>query len=285
MKILFQGGYKAKRDPVENEAIVSQYTKVLAQKVIEYDFHIVTTWLREYDKLLADQIIKQLNYDKLKIKKHLTYFLSDKIKERPQYGIVKRYKAPKYWTSERTLAVTFADAVIIIGGGKGTADTLEKCLLSKKPLFIAYQVKGFPTEVWENYSDNFHYIEEGDADYITDENLTPEEFFDKSFQIIKQLNEKVELEPDNEAPSIRLDIHALRMMVATGDTDKAIAKLLKEAQHIDAGLMNELIAISGWLHQIRKDQSLGLADRSEEERRITISFLNILSDIQGMDYD
>jgi hypothetical protein len=48
------------------------------------------------------------------------------------------------------LYIQEADVVIGIGGGKGTADCIEKALLAKKPVFVACAIEGASTYVWEN---------------------------------------------------------------------------------------------------------------------------------------
>ncbi len=283
MKILFQGGYNTKRDREENEDLVREYVEALAGKVLQYNQHLVMTWGRDEDALLARLIAEKLNFDHRAIKRHLTFYLSDKNEASPEYGVVRRYQAPPYWTGERTLAVAFSDAVLVIGGARGAADAMEKAFLSRKPVFVAYRIKGFPAEVWNNYADDYYYLEPGDADFMTDENIRPEEFFDQVFGIIVKMENARRPDGLPVQEGITLpEIERLRELVAQGKTDEAIAAALKSARFMDPGLYNEILFLSSWLNTIRKDENLGLSDRSEEERRITLTFLKILTDMEGV---
>ncbi len=281
MKLLFQGSFKADRDRPENEALVREYVAVLAKKIVEYQQHIVTVWVRDYDEMLARGIFEELGEDRKAIKKYLTFFLSDKNENHPDYGIVKRFQAPKYWSEERTLAVSFCDGLVVVGGGKGTADSIEKAILSKKPIFIAYKIKGYPTEIWDRFSEGYYYNEPGDADFITDENITPEEFFDHAFQIIQKMESKTNDKPNSStARTTGIDVAAMRDLVAIGKLEEAIDTTYDYAKVTDQGLMNQIIVLSGQLKALRRNRSLGLEDKSTEEARIMLAFLGILSDLE-----
>ncbi|MCB0639889.1 MAG: hypothetical protein KDC54_24875 [Lewinella sp.] len=287
MKILFQGSYNAKRDPKGNRLLVIEYTKRLARKVIENDQHIVTTYLRDTDKILAEEICRLLDYDAQRIKRHLTYYLPDKLEEHPPYGIVRRFQTPDYWASERTLAVAFCDALMVIGGGRGTADSMEKAFLSQKPIFIAYQIKGYPTEVWDIQAHDYFYLEPGDADFITDGNLSTEEFFDHSFAIIDQLESAGQGPIDDQpekARSMVFPFLELRQLVAKGYIDRALKRSLDFANTIDQGLANQLTTLSGSYHIQRRSRSMGITEKNEQLNRIMLAFLEILTEIEEMDF-
>jgi len=190
MKILFQGGWKAGRDPEENKETISEYCETLAKYIVENNHQIVLTSNWRYDKTIADKIIEISNEQNKQIKDHLMYLLSEREKEIPSKGRVIKFEPTKWWIEERTYCIQQTDALIAIGGGKGTYDCVEKSFLSGKPVFVAAAISSPATSAWRRHKKSYKYINEGDADFIDDINNTPEEFFQEVFKIINTMAEK-----------------------------------------------------------------------------------------------
>jgi len=64
------------------------------------------------------------------------------------------------------MSISYSDAPIVVGGGRGTADSIEKAILSDIPVFIAYQIKGYSTETFDYFANDYHYLEKGDANFL-----------------------------------------------------------------------------------------------------------------------
>ena len=189
MKILFQGGWKTKRDRADTKGTISEYCEVLAQYIIANNHQIILASNREFDKLIAAKIVEAANAKKANVKDHLLFLLPDRIKSLPSIGRVKTFEATRWWIEERTYLVQEADAVVAIGGGKGTFDCVEKAFLSGKPVFVAAVIPCKSTEAWKRRKNYYKYIVAGDADFQDDLNITPDEFFDNVFRILNSLAE------------------------------------------------------------------------------------------------
>ena len=53
MKILFQGGWKIKRDQPQTKSIIEEYCKTLAKFIVESNHTIVLTSNRDFDELIS----------------------------------------------------------------------------------------------------------------------------------------------------------------------------------------------------------------------------------------
>lgn len=183
MRILFQGGWRQGRDP-NIRPLIESYCKSFAEKIACSQHHLILTSTGTFERLIADHIAEQANRIGRDIKSSLTYLLTDRIKEVPSKGRVIRFNRPRWWLEERTYFIQQCDAVMAIGGGKGTSDCIQKAFLAGKPVFVAYSIPCPASKTWEKRPSNYHYISEGDSDFISDINTSPDEFIDQAFKII-----------------------------------------------------------------------------------------------------
>lgn len=189
MKILFQGGWRTKRDPIDTKGPIYKYCESLAKYIVAKNHQIVLVSHRECDKLIAKKVAEAANDKKASVKNHLLFLLPDRIKTIPSIGRVKTFDATRWWIEERTYFVQEADAVVAIGGGRGTFDCVEKAFLAGKPVFVAAAIPCRATEAWKRRKNSYQYIVPGDSDFQDDLNITPDEFFDNVFAILNSLAE------------------------------------------------------------------------------------------------
>lgn len=282
MKILYQGGFKQRNDDIYRKTDFLKYIDEFARQLVRYNHQVVLTDDWEYDNLIAEKVLENLNGDLKASRKYVLYYLSERVKSVPSIGMVKKYKAPKYWTNERTIQTQFSDCLLVIGGGKGTGDCMEKAFLSKKPIFIAYSVSDYPSTVWDEHAGNYFYLKEGDSDFITDLNQTPEDFFFEVFNVINQLEVKGKTsEGQMESKSSSQKITQIRKLISDGLLEKSIESLMDSSKNIDAGLSNQIIILAGQYRSISRNKNLGLGEKSEEEARIMLAVLNILDELHS----
>lgn len=186
MKILFQGGWKAGRDEGKKE--IDLYGRAFAKYAVTNNHQIVLAYFRNHEKVIADEIAKVATEQGKDVKKHLLFLLPDTEKEIPTIGRVKKYSKKKWYSQQRTYLIQSVDAVLTIGGGKGTYDSIERAILSDKPVFVTGFIPGKIKSLWSNHAD-YHYFEEGDADFLTDLNSNPDEFFTNVFEILETYND------------------------------------------------------------------------------------------------
>lgn len=187
MKILFQGGWTEGRDPYETREPIREYCHSLARHVVASRHAIVLTSSRDYDKLIADEIVKRAKEVGKNVKDHLVYLLSENATPLPNEGRVIRFPDRYWWIEERTYCVQETDALIAVGGGRGTYDSVEKALLSNKPVFVAGAIPSKATRAWRNRVASYKYVENGDSTFLDDANITADEFFDHVFSILDKL--------------------------------------------------------------------------------------------------
>jgi len=209
------------------------------------------------------------------------FLLPEDCTDIPKFGVVKRYDVPRYWSFVRTYIVSLCDILITIGGSEGTADCIEKAMLCKKPVFIAHKIEGYPKEIWERYyiDEKRYYIQEEDAEYILDYNLSIPEFYNQSFNIIS----KYKVGYPNyffDREHQRKVIKKWRDLVATGKLNDALKDTRKISERVDDGLRDELILLQSQLCDIDKEASLGIAERREEESRIKLAYLEIVDELE-----
>jgi hypothetical protein len=83
------------------------------------------------------------------------------------------------------------DAVVAIGGGRGTFDCVEKAFLSQKPVFVAKAIACKAASAWNSRAAGYKYLVDGDAEPFDDLNVTPDEFFKHVFDIVNRLSDLV----------------------------------------------------------------------------------------------
>ncbi|GAA4270993.1 nucleotide-binding protein [Aquimarina gracilis] len=184
MKILFQGGWKQKRDLPENKLLVEEYCKYLAKKVAHSRHTIVLTSNRDCDSLIAHEISKELDGKQELIKERVLFLLPDRTDKIPKLGTVHKFGKLKWWQEERTYIIQQVEALIAIGGGKGTSDCIQKAILANLPVFVSGQIDCLATETWKQRPANYKYIQENDTLFTEDLNTTPDLFCEQIFEVL-----------------------------------------------------------------------------------------------------
>ena len=126
MKILFQGGFKRNRGEMYQKKDFVAYLDEFAKQLVLSNHQVILTHDYQYDNPIASKVLDLLNGNLLEARKFVIYYLADRIKSIPKIGIVKKYHTPDYWINERTIQVQYFDCLLVIGGGKGTVDCMEK---------------------------------------------------------------------------------------------------------------------------------------------------------------
>jgi predicted nucleotide-binding protein len=193
MKILFQGGWKAGRDPENTRNMISDYCSKLASFIVSNNHTIVLTSCRDFDKIVGDAIVSVALESGRKSKDHLIYFLPERELTLPEHGRVVRIQQNQWWIEERTEAVLYSDALIAIGGGRGTFDCVEKAFLNNKPVFVAAAVPSRATTAWLSRANKhkYRYFSEKELETLDDINVSPEEFYQHVFSLINKISEAV----------------------------------------------------------------------------------------------
>jgi hypothetical protein len=167
MKILFQGGWQAGRDPESTRAMITDYCCKLARFIVNENHTIVLTSITDCNKIVEDEIVRVAMELAKNPKDHLIYFLSQRQPKKrvendsrmPDHGrIVRMPSTIISWTQERTEAVEYSDALIIVGGGRGTIDSMEKARLAEKPVFVAVRVECRAAMAWRANKKNIHIL-------------------------------------------------------------------------------------------------------------------------------
>jgi predicted nucleotide-binding protein len=190
MKILFQGGWQENRDPIHTEQMIAKYCRSLAKYLVSSGHQLILTSPRLYENLIADEITSLAKSKGHNPKEYITYLISDRFQNIPPEGKVINIEKTRWWQEERTYFIKYVDALITIGGGKGTSDCIQKALLSNKPAFVACMIPSISTDTWKKHCPNdFNYLKKGDAEFLYDLNVTPDEFFAEVFRILNSLGE------------------------------------------------------------------------------------------------
>jgi len=86
----------------------------------------------------------------------------------------------KRWQDVRTFIVEECDAVVAIGGGRGTSDAIQKSKLARKPVFPIASIPGGAKDEWERLRrENYKNQTDGDLDFLGDLTLKPAELADR----------------------------------------------------------------------------------------------------------
>ena len=187
MKLLFQGGWKAHRNPIHTKQFVEDYCRALAKFIVSSQHQLILTSHREFDSLIAQEVVALAKEAGRNVKEILIFLLSERHREIPSVGRVIKFEQPRWWLEERTYYIQQADALITIGGGRGTSDCIQKAFLANKPVFVACAIPCAATDTWKKRPTDYYYIDRGDADFINDLNITPDEFFQEVFRILDSL--------------------------------------------------------------------------------------------------
>ena len=187
LKILFQGGWKAGRNADGDQALMTEYCVALARRVVKSTHSILLTSDRDADLLLADAINTAARGEGSEVKQSVTFLLPSRYKVPPPIGRVVRVPQSAWWIEERTYFVRECDAVIAIGGGRGSLDCVEKAMLAQKPIFVARSVSSPAARVWDAHSRTLRYLEGDEANVLNDVNLSPHEWVSRVFEILDRL--------------------------------------------------------------------------------------------------
>jgi hypothetical protein len=150
---------------------------------------MVLTSCRDFDKIVGDAIVSVALESGRKSKDHLIYFLPERELTLPEHGRVVRIRQNQWWIEERTEAVLYSDALIAIGGGRGTFDCVEKAFLNNKPVFVAAAVPSRATTAWLSRANKHKYrcFSEKELETLDDINVSSEEFYqmNKSLKVLR----------------------------------------------------------------------------------------------------
>ena len=190
MKILFKCTWKRGRDPKEAKSKMSEYCLSLAEFAIANRHQIVLTPNNPFNDLLAREIAEKLKGLEHTIDERVLWLLPDSTKNLPEFGTRLMLPATRWKVEGRTLAIQTVDAVIAIGGGKGTSDCIEKAFLARKPVFVPSAVRGTSVETWKKHKGNdYYYLTPGDADFNDNLFRNPDDFFGEVFHILNTISE------------------------------------------------------------------------------------------------
>jgi hypothetical protein len=83
--------------------------------------------------------------------------------------------------------VNKADVIVVIGGGKGSAECTSNAFLIDKPVFVARLTEA-SRYIWLQRPSGYYYLKQKDSEFIEDINNSADDFFDEVFSIIDSLN-------------------------------------------------------------------------------------------------
>jgi hypothetical protein len=190
MKILFKCSWKASRDPAEAEAKLEDYCRSLALYVAANRHQIVLTSTNPFNELLAREIAQRLKGSERTTAQHILWVLPESNEEMPDEGMVRTLEVSRWQLEARTFQIQMADAVIAIGGGRGTSDCIQKAFLAKKPVFVATALKGTSAETWKKHKpNNYYYLVPSDAEFNDNLRHSPDDFFGEVFRVLNTISE------------------------------------------------------------------------------------------------
>jgi predicted nucleotide-binding protein len=188
VKILFQGGWKPLRNSSQSKQQTDAYCRALARSAVRENHTVVLTSNREFDVIVAEELVAAAKAVGADVKNHLMYMLAEGEQPMPAAGRV--VTIPSRWLiEERTYAIRNTDALVAIGGGKGTFDCVEKAFLSNKPVFVATAIASPSVQAWRQRPKEYRFVRDGDAAVFDDVNVTAEEFFRNVFDVVNALSE------------------------------------------------------------------------------------------------
>jgi hypothetical protein len=192
MKVLFQGGWKAGRDPEDIRETIASYCRSLAVFIVTHGHTLVLTSGEDSNKLIATEVAIAAKAVSRNIKDHLVFLLPDRENAQPKEkleGRVIQLSKSQWLVQERTEAVMYCDALVAIGGGREAFDCVEKGILSNKPVFVVNSIASLATQAWRarTFLYKYKFLTQKDAEALDGLNLTPNEFFEIVFAIIDRL--------------------------------------------------------------------------------------------------
>jgi hypothetical protein len=99
MKVLFQGGWKAGRDPDQLREMVAKYCVCLASHIVNNNHAVVLTSTREFDGLIAEEIVRVSQKLGRNVKDHLIYLLPEREATLPTHGRVVQIPKRQWWVA------------------------------------------------------------------------------------------------------------------------------------------------------------------------------------------
>jgi Predicted nucleotide-binding protein containing TIR -like domain len=190
MKLLFKSSWKELSAATDLTQKVKDYCRSLARHLVSSPHQIIlTSSTRAGEQFIAQEIISLLKGSGRKVKEHLIYLLPEPVENIPSEGKVLTFEQSRWRTEERTFQIQQADAIIAFGGGKGTLDCIQKAFLAEKPVFVACAIPGSAANAWKKRSASYHYVKAGDAEFVNDIAITPDDFFDEVFRVIDSIGE------------------------------------------------------------------------------------------------
>jgi predicted nucleotide-binding protein len=153
------------------EAVVS----ALGQSLIQNGLDIILTGFRSLDAVLGHAAVATCN--------ELGVDPRERIRSYP-YGVAQGNTKgfgmvleplEKRYQEVRTFVIQECDAVVAILGGKGTADSIQKATLARKPVFPIAITGGAAATEWERLR-RVQYCNrtKGDLDFLADRSLQPQ---------------------------------------------------------------------------------------------------------------
>lgn len=190
MNILVQGGWRSGRDDPRSKAAVEAYGKTFARAACSAGHRLILTGTKELDEIIASVAKEWAQESRADARKLLTYYLRESYEVTNTTGRVLRLPPFKWWQQERTYLALRCEAVVAIGGGKGTADCLEKALLLRKPVMVAVAAGGAGAATWARRDQEYCFVEPGDAELFDDLSLTPDEFAAACISMLGKIAER-----------------------------------------------------------------------------------------------
>lgn len=187
LNILIQGSWIKDRDLPKEKENVEEYFFSLARHLINSKHKVLLATPRYYDLLLANEIERLCKETDKNPKDYITFLLSDRFSENPTVGRVFKFPKFHWWSEERTFLVQKADVIVSIGGGKGTADCVYKAFLIGKPVFVG-RLTERSRYSWLKRPSGYYYLKPNDSEFIEDNNISADEFFDEVFKIIDAID-------------------------------------------------------------------------------------------------
>lgn len=190
MQILFQGGWVEGRNAPEHREAVKDFALAFAERVVQSGHRVILGSYRYTDRVIAERIIELTGSnakDVLTVRVPQRY----KLEDFPVSGRVERLPKTRYWQNERTLLVMGADALVAIGGGKGTLDCAEKAILAGKPVIPAPATGGSAEAIAAMLGSDYSYVSDGDARFLSDLNTSPRAFFDSAISVLDGMDHRL----------------------------------------------------------------------------------------------